>query len=161
MRHAPAGDLHGPVNLEFAAYLPFYAYCSFRLTDDDRMTDRPIRIFHGAADDYVPVATCREYAERLGRAGADVRLTVYPGAYHMFDNPDLAPVFIRELQNPARCFIEERPGGVLVNRDTGRPPDWNDACASRGATVGYNAAAHRRAIEQVREFLSGALKPPR
>jgi dienelactone hydrolase len=56
----------------FAAYLPFYARCETRYIEGEQVSDRPIRIFHGAADDYVPVEPCRAYVERLRRAGKDV-----------------------------------------------------------------------------------------
>jgi dienelactone hydrolase len=48
--------LHGPRGVQFAAYLPFYANCGTTFVDDGDVADRPIRLFHGAADDYVPVA---------------------------------------------------------------------------------------------------------
>ena len=86
------------------------------------MTDRPIRLFHGTADDLAPVEPCRAYVERLRRAGADAQITEYAGAHHGFDRPSAAPVrhFPRE-QNASRCFWEERSEGQLVNRDTGQP----------------------------------------
>src|SRR2546430_4666624 len=39
----------------------------------------PIRQFHGAADDYVTVAPCRPYFERLRAAGRDAQLVEYAG----------------------------------------------------------------------------------
>ena len=79
--------MHGPEGLEFAAYLPFYPPCFATFIDDENVSDKPIRIHHGAADDYVPVAPCRAYVERLRKAGKDVTLIEYPDAHHAFDNP--------------------------------------------------------------------------
>src|SRR6266536_3053662 len=53
--------MHGPRGVQFAAYLPFYANCGTTFVDDENVADRPIRLFHGAADNYVPVAPCRSY----------------------------------------------------------------------------------------------------
>jgi dienelactone hydrolase len=50
--------------LEYAAYLPFYAFCNTRVLDDDRISRRPIRLFHGAADDYTPVTPCHAWVAR-------------------------------------------------------------------------------------------------
>jgi hypothetical protein len=60
--------VYGPKSLEFAAYLPFYASCNTIYREDEQVRDRPIRLFHGAADDYVSVEPCRKYVERLLRA---------------------------------------------------------------------------------------------
>jgi predicted esterase len=59
----------------FAAYIPLYASCNATLIGDTEVSGVPIRLFHGTADDYVPVAPCRGYVERLRAAGKDVRLT--------------------------------------------------------------------------------------
>lgn len=69
--------LWGPPNIEFATYVAFYPRCDTRLLEDENVSDHPIRFFHGAADDYVPVAPTRRYVDRLKRAGKDVHLTVY------------------------------------------------------------------------------------
>jgi dienelactone hydrolase len=74
--------IHGPEGATFAAYLPFYPPCYTSYIDDENVSDKPIRIFHGAADDYVPVSPCRAYVERLRKAGKDVTLTEYPDAQH-------------------------------------------------------------------------------
>jgi dienelactone hydrolase len=51
----------------------------------------PTLILIGELDDLTPAAACREMVKRVsnspnGREGAPVRLRVYPGAYHAFDN---------------------------------------------------------------------------
>ena len=81
--------MYGPEGTTFAAYLPFYTPCFTTYIDDADVSDKPIRLFHGAADDYVPVEPCRPYVERLRKAGKDVTLTEFPDAHHAFDNPVL------------------------------------------------------------------------
>jgi dienelactone hydrolase len=139
----------------FAVYLPFYAPCSTTFVDDTDVVDRPIRLFHGTADDAAPIAQCRSYVERLQRAGKDVSLTEYAGAHHGFDYPG-APVRRLETRSRSRCLLNENPVGRIVNRDTGVPLTPDDACIGRGATVGYDAAAHVKAIADVKAVLQKA-----
>jgi dienelactone hydrolase len=147
--------LHGPADVEFAVYLPFYAPCNTTYIDDGEVSDRPIRLFHGAADDYVPVAPCRAYVERLRQGGKDVQLTEYPDAHHGFDNPILkAPVSLPWAQTGRRCTLEEKPVGQLINYQTAQPFSLNDPCIERGATVAYNAQAHSEALKAVKDFLT-------
>ena len=44
-------------------------------------------MLHGTADDLTPIAPCREYAERLSKAGKSARIIEYPDVYHQFDAP--------------------------------------------------------------------------
>jgi dienelactone hydrolase len=105
-------QMDGPQNVEFAAYIPFYARCETRFIDDEKLSNRPVRMFHGAADDWVPVEPCEHYAERLRRAGNDVQLTVYAAARHAFDNPLFQPERrFPDAEVSTRCHREERPGG--------------------------------------------------
>lgn len=60
--------LWGPPTLRFRAHLPFYPSCTIQLHDEARV-GAPIRIFHGTADDWTPIAPCRQYVERLRAAG--------------------------------------------------------------------------------------------
>ena len=144
-----------PPGMEFAAYLAFYpGGCNFTFLEDTNVGDHPIRIFHGLADDWTPVAPCRAYVERLRQAGKDVGLLVYAGAYHSFDHQWVVPPkYLPRVLNPSACFFVEREPGHLVNRDTGRPFDIKDRCISRGATVGYNRDALRQAIQDVKTLL--------
>jgi dienelactone hydrolase len=71
--------------------VPFYPICIRTYIDDGQVSTRPIRIFHGGADDWLPVAACRQYVDRLRQAGKDIQLTEYAGAQHGFDNPTSPP----------------------------------------------------------------------
>jgi dienelactone hydrolase len=57
--------MYAPPGVEFAAFLPFYAPCNTRYREDDQVTERPIRMFHGSADNCAPVTSCRDYVKRL------------------------------------------------------------------------------------------------
>jgi len=115
----------------------------------------PIRIFHGTADDYTPIGPCREYVERLSRAGVDVRIHEFAGAHHGFDVPSLpAALRLPLVQNGSACRIRETAPGVFVDDATGQPFSGREACVTRGATVGYDPRAHRAAIGMVKEFLT-------
>jgi dienelactone hydrolase len=144
--------LQGPAT--FAAYIPFYPTCSFRYIGDEALADKPIRIFDGLADDYVSPVACTAYVERLRKAGENVQITQYPGAYHMFDTPTFAQsVLLTDTQTRINCAATEESPGQVVNPQTKQPFTWNDACVGRGPHVGYNAAAAAAATAAVKEFL--------
>lgn len=153
--------LHGPASgREFAAYVPFYPLCTAVYREDDVVSQRPVRIFHGAADDWNPVAQCRGYVERLKVKGADVALTEYAGAHHVFDAPAFkAPFKIAQAQAGKACRVEEGADNVLVNAVSRQPFNWKDACVERGATIGYDEAATQQARKAVKEFLAAMAKP--
>jgi dienelactone hydrolase len=146
--------LQGSANARFAHHIAFYPPCFISYIGDEAVTDRPIRLFQGTADDLAPVDRCRSYMERLRRAGADAQLTAYAGAHHQFDRPSDAPPrhYPRE-QNASRCFWEERSEGRLVNRDTGQPFSLDDPCVFRGGTFGADPAAYRAALHAVKALI--------
>jgi dienelactone hydrolase len=151
--------LHQRVPLEFAAYVAFYPFCNATFIGDEQVSDRPMRIFHGAADDYTPIGPCRAYVERLRQAGKDVQLIEYPGAQHGFDSPGRVPsLHLPRLVNPSRCFFVEQTPGVVVHRNSGKPVDFNDACFTRGVTLGYDARAHADATQSVKALLATVFK---
>jgi dienelactone hydrolase len=65
--------LHGRAAVPFAIFLAFDPLCRPASLDDAQVSDRPIRIFHGA-DDIASLAACRGYIDRLRSAGKDVQL---------------------------------------------------------------------------------------
>jgi dienelactone hydrolase len=145
--------LHGPSGARFAHHIAFYPPCITIYAGNLAVTDRPIRIFHGTADDLAPVEPCRAYVERLKQAGADAEITEYAGAHHGFDRPgDWPPRRNPREQSLSRCVLEERPEGV-VNRDTGQPFSFGDACVALGGTSGPDPAAYREALRAVRALV--------
>jgi dienelactone hydrolase len=147
--------LHAPKGLEFAAAIALYPPCATTYREDDQVSARPLRVVHGTADDWHPIAPCRAYVERLRKAGADVAMIELSGARHFFDLQD-APSLLR-LPGVERtaCLAEERADGV-VNRATGRPPARAE-CAPRGVTIGHDARATEEAVRRVKETLVAAL----
>lgn len=152
--------MHGPEGTAFAAFIPFYAPCFTTYLQDEEVSDKPIRLFHGMADDYVPVAPCRDYVERLRKAGKDVTLTEYPDAHHAFDNPVLkeGPQPAPQSQTTRRCTMKEEPRGVIINAVTKQPFTMDDPCVERGPHVGHNAAATAAATQAVKEFLRASFR---
>jgi dienelactone hydrolase len=138
----------------FAAHIPLYASCNPTLIGDTEVSAVPIRLFHGAADDYVPVAPCRAYVERLRAAGRDVQLTEFAGAHHSYDNPLGArtPTVAKGSQSVRACKLKEEPRGTIINAATGQPFSYQDPCVETDPHLGYDepaAQATRLAVKQL------------
>jgi dienelactone hydrolase len=152
-------DLYLEKGLKFAAHIPFYASCSSEFIDDTKISKVPLRLIHGTADDYTPLAACKGYVARLKSAGADVTLTEIPGAHHSFDNPRItAPLRLAQAITARKCFLEEKQPGVMLNKATGQRFSAKDACLERGTTVAYSAAGVATANKQVAATLKEVFK---
>jgi dienelactone hydrolase len=151
--------MHGPASgRDFAAYILLYANCATRFVNDDEVSPSPIRMFHGAADNYVPVAPCRGYVERLKAKGANVTLTEYAGAHHVFDGRAFkTPVTGGKQQSVRNCELAETQNGVVVNVKTGQPFTYADPCVELGPTIAYDEKSHAQALKAVREFVTATL----
>lgn len=147
--------MYAPEGLSFTAYVTFYAPCNTRYLDDEAVSNKPIRLFHGTADDYFPVAPCRGYVEQLRKAGKDVQLTEYPNAYHVFDNPLLkeTPVAFPTWQTTRHCALKEESPGRIINVETKQPFTYADPCVDYGPHIAYNPAALNAATQAVKDFL--------
>jgi predicted peptidase len=68
----------------------------------------PVWIFHGDADDIVPVTESQRMYEAMKQVGADVHYTEYPGVGHAswnkaYDEPKLFPwLFSKSLGTPSK-----------------------------------------------------------
>lgn len=144
----------GPTRARLIAHLPFYPACNFELVGELDVTDAPIWLFHGAADDWTPIAPCRAYVDRLAAAGRDATITEYAGARHAFDNVR-NPAYVEhaDAQSSRNC-VRREVNGELINPDTGRAFDYSDACVQRGVSVQYNAAATDAARAAVAALLA-------
>jgi dienelactone hydrolase len=144
----------------FAAYIPLYASCNTTFIGDTDLSTAPIRQFHGAADDYVPVAQCRPYFERLRAAGRDVQLTEYPDAHHGYDNPlgNKTPTVAKGAQSVRACKLKEEPLGTIINAETGQPFTYKDPCVQTDPHTGYNEPAANATRTAVKEFVRTVFK---
>lgn len=80
-RQRPAG-----LPADFRAGVGFYPGC-VKLGRRPYMTDVPLLLQLGAADDWTPAAPCLRLADGARQRGADITIDSYPGAYHNFDHP--------------------------------------------------------------------------
>jgi dienelactone hydrolase len=144
----------------FAAHIPLYASCNPTLIGDTDVSAVPIRQFHGAADDYVPVAPCRAYFERLRAAGRDAKLTEYPDAHHSYDNPlgPKTPTVAKGSQSVRACKLKEEPLGMVINVETGQPFTYKDPCIQTDPHLGSNEAAAQATRVAVKELLRTTFK---
>jgi dienelactone hydrolase len=150
---------YGPGNTQFAAHIGLYTPCNVIYREEEKVTDRPLRFFHGIADDYVAIGPCRSYVERLKQSGADVALTEYTDAYHAYDNFTLpTSVTLPSAQTTRNCLIIEGDNGALLNSKTNQPYSLNDACVERGPHIEYNEAAYKATVEAIKQFLTARFK---
>jgi dienelactone hydrolase len=152
--------MHGPVGQQFAAYLPFYPDCSTTFRDDEDVAGKPIRLFHGSADDYDTVAPCRAYVQRLKAKGKDVQLTEYAGAGHLFDGRSFkTPVKVEKASTMRQCQLTEAQDGVVINAKTTQPFTYADPCVEYGPTLAYDEKASTSARTAIREFVTDTFRP--
>ena len=153
--------MYGPASgREFAAYIALYPSCDTVYRNDEEVSTNPIRIFHGSADDYVPVAQCRLYAERLKTKGSDVKHTEYADAHHVFDWKSLkVPLKADKAQTLRHCELAEKEDGRIFNVKSMQPFTYSDPCVERGVTIAYNEKASTEARLAIKEFIATTIKP--
>ncbi len=153
---------YGFPNFQFAAYIPLYANCATRLRDDVKVASRPIRLYHGASDDWCPAEQCRTLVSDLKKAGADVTLTEYPGAFHAYDDPSIkVRLNLPQARSLRKCSLTEGEGGQILNSQTGKPFIPGDPCVEKGVSLQYDEAATTATREAVKGVLASvfAAKP--
>ena len=72
--------------LKFRAAVAYYPLCG----GATQQLTIPTTILIGELDDWTPAKDCELWMKWRAGKGAPVKLVVYPGAYHSFDNPNLA-----------------------------------------------------------------------
>lgn len=78
-----AGDVRPPLP---KAVVSFYPWCA----DTRGRVAVPTLLLIGERDDWTPAAFCEDLWRKRSNEGAEFRLITYPGAFHAFENPDLA-----------------------------------------------------------------------
>jgi dienelactone hydrolase len=144
-----------PGGIEPAAYLPLYPECNMSFIDDAEVSDRPIMMFHGVSDDWVPIARCQAYLARLQQnSNNNVKLIAFPDASHAYDYPNLptSPTVAKNAQ-AILCVIVEEPLGTMTNTETKKPFTYNDSCVKRDPHVAYSASSTHATEEAVKALL--------
>jgi dienelactone hydrolase len=146
----------------FAAHVGFYPYCNDWHVAQE-VTASPLLLVLGGRDDYTPPQPCRDWAERLRGQGVATTLVVYPQGYHDFESPK-PPAFVRDLVSGRNCSTTaDLDRFTVTRRDNGEDitataRNYYRDCFTRGATVGGDAEARKRAPQDVGAFLKSALK---
>jgi dienelactone hydrolase len=154
--------MYGPPDVAFAAHIGLYTPCNITYAGDDQVSKKPIRLFHGTADDWVAIGPCRAYVERLRKAGADATLTELPGAVHAYDSfTILKPVPYPKAQTTRNCTLRESDGGEILEAKTGKPFDYDNPCVERGTHIVYDAAATDATVRAVKELLTSRVAAKR
>jgi dienelactone hydrolase len=110
---------------DFRSAIAFYPGCQ-RLGETAWSARIPTLILIGSADDWTPASTCERMVSGARGRSAKAEIVVYSGAYHDFDQPDLAP---REYSGLA--YTPAGSGKVHVGTDPSaradvlkRVPEW-------------------------------------
>ncbi len=146
-----------PTGVEFAAHIAVYPPCWITFRHDEDVTDRPIRILHGTADDWTPITPCQEYIARLQQRGKDAQLLAFADAPHGFDMPWPQEHFTA-YNGLGTCRLIEREDGKVVNRDTGQRWQPTDAGVTEGVTAGADPRAYAEAVQVVTALLTDTFK---
>lgn len=147
---------YAPEGAEFAAFIATYPNCVSKYRDDGITTGKPIRILHGAEDDYNPMAPCKSYVERAKAAGANIQLFEYPGGQHGFDLGYLSKrgtINCKSCQTARSCKVEENAEGVLMNLETSKPFTYADTCVQKGTTIAYHPTEGPKARAQAAQII--------
>ncbi len=75
-------------DVKFIEAIAFYPGCSpFAKDSAPAKISSPLTVLMGDADDWTPAAPCSAFVARLKNNDQPATITLYPGAYHDFDNP--------------------------------------------------------------------------
>lgn len=152
-------SLYGKPGVTFAGVVSMYPNCSFRYREDDQLIKSPVRLFHGEADDVNAFGPCQNLVQRASRAGADIRLTGYPGVAHGFDRPSLRNGRTESGSSVRDCSIAEGVKGLLINQDTGRLFRFDDDCVRHTMGARYDANATADVKQRIPKFFESLFWP--
>lgn len=144
--YAPAGK---PA---FRAFFPFYPYCNVEYPEREHIS-APVRIHVGALDDWTPAAPCERMVKAWKASGQNAAITIYPGAHHSFDYPDLSEMRLPNVDNGATCAF--KMPSILGPTP---PPEAAARCVKKGATIGGSREATEKAEKELRKQFAELLK---
>lgn len=103
---------------EFAAHIAIAPDCNWTTRSDDT-TGKPIFFMLAELDDQTSVEACLKKAKRLRKAGNDeIKVTVYKGAQHAWEELGDKPVYDSEVENFASCAVWVEDDGQMTAANT-------------------------------------------
>ncbi len=163
-RRATVGD-GGP---RFAAYVGYYPHCAYQYRSPES-PGVPMLMLLGGSDNITLPQICQDYGDRLKAKGANLKVVVYPGAYHAFDYASAAGKVVasQELPNLSKCQdrvlqIQEDGGwfATWLNRSAQTPEEFGDpnaGCRAPAGSMGGPKEARTKSEAELHEFLKGAV----
>ncbi len=132
---APFGEFSDDV--KFVEAIAFYPGCSpFAKDSAPNKISSPLTVLMGDADDWTPAAPCVAFVSRLKNNDQPATITLYPGAYHDFDNPA-----------GKQRVLSNVPNGVNVGKGVTVAPDPK---AREDAMAKIDALLKARGLSAVR-----------
>jgi dienelactone hydrolase len=145
--------------IEPAAYIALYPPCVTTYIGDTDVSDHPIRVFHGIADDYVEIEPCRAYFARLKGTAKDIQMTEYPDTWHAYDVPSFPPTpTVVQNGQTTHCVLKEELIGKIINTTTQKPFTYADECVGRNPHVAYSASSTRATEQAIKALLKTVFK---
>ena len=157
---SPIAEALAPGGERFAAHLPIYPAAHLR-PQEQRWTGAPIRVLHGADDDYTPVRFVQELAGELAPHGVDIEVIAYPGAHHSFDSIEPMTWLPEAVRLGRRTTTIDRDGNMFVESASGKRHSLNEpaerkagftAARNLGAHIGGSWDARRKAFPDAADF---------
>ena len=157
---APIARALAPGGERFAAHLTFYPAAHLR-PEEPRWTGAPVRVLHGAEDDYTPLRFVEELARELVPHGVPIEVFAYPGAHHSFDSIEPLTWLPEAVRLGRRTTAIDRDGNMSVTSGSGEKHSLNEpaqrqagfrAAKNVGAHIGGSWETRRAAFRDADEF---------
>ena len=163
----PVAEALAPEGERFAAHLPIYPAAHLR-PEVPRWTGAPIRILHGADDDYTPVSFVEEFAEELRAHDVPIELITYPGDHHSFDSIEPLTWLPDAIRLGRRSTTIDAAGDMFVVSRAGERHSLNEprerqagfaAAKNVGAHIGGSWEARKTVFDDATRFFREHLLP--
>ena len=162
---SPIAEALAPGGERFAAHLPVYPAAHLR-PEEKRWTGAPIRVLHGADDDYTPVSFVTDLADDLRPHGVEIDVRAYPGGHHSFDSVDPMAWLPQAIRLGKRTTTIDAQGDMWVELSDGERKSLNEpadrlagfsAAANVGAHIGGHWEARRQGLADSEAFFRETL----
>lgn len=133
----------------FRAHLPFYP-AAHVWPEEQRWSPAPIRILHGADDDYTPAHFVTSLAERMG-PDANVEVILYPEGRHSFDSIEPTEFIPDAVRLGRKHTTLARDGSMYVTGSDGtRHPVGERSERKQSIAKANNLGAHTGGSFEIR-----------